>query len=110
MYRRKFISLFTAGLIGIGIPAKTIQLLVSKDVVREAALSSLTRAWRNYIRYTGSVPTLAYVGSDFFEAMESELMSIERFVSTDAEPNERTLRFKTCTVKLRGKGWWYLFV
>jgi hypothetical protein len=56
--------------------------------------------------HPGQYPKAMYVGSDLFEMYESELIACERFTdSADAFPSEPSLKFKSATVRARGRGY-----
>jgi hypothetical protein len=104
MNRRSFLKgLFTAAVVVLA-PFPNLQ--------QKTILKSLTWEYNAIAKGKGAsgAPRYIYCGRDFFQALEGELIALQRFSDAFVTPPIRTLVFKSVTVIPLGPGYWHEFI
>jgi hypothetical protein len=98
MNRRNFLRLAVSAGVAVGIPVAAIKHLVGDEPVKDWAIKFLNDWYWDKARASGGkIPGVILVGSDLFDAYESQLQTCMRF--TDVAIPERSLKFKALSVK-----------
>jgi hypothetical protein len=110
--RRAFLTRASVAVVGACAATKIPTAWLPAPVRRYAALEFLTRVYNDAAKGRGHIhaPKDLYVGSDLFQAIESELMVIERHVDKPLIAIPPALKFKGATVWRSSTPGWYVMV